>query len=429
MDGPDHETHRPPSEPNAATGSVVGGVVGETEGLARRMTALASLPLGELSPDELVELTDNLQHLHSAVTAVRTAAVAACDTAGVHRRDGLRSCSRWLANRHRLPGGWAAGTLAMGRTLARLPRVRHALARGDISEAHARALTRLWAPNIAEVFDRDLHLLLEAARTQSFKGFEEVLGRWLAFADPDRSDGRDRRARKQRAIYLSRVGGRVAMDLDADTLSGGIIEAALDHFERRLFDEDWKATRAEHGEDACYDQMPRTPAQRRLDAMVLALETAYNHDTAGRGDPLVNVVVDHTTLDREIRRFCGVEPDPGEVFNPGGRCHLADGTPISPAQALHLAFRGHMARVVFSGEGRIIDMGRRSRIFTGALREALIIADRTCRHPGCDLPATRCEADHIIPWSQGGTTSLDNGQMLCLWHHRLKHCTSPTRAG
>ena len=30
------------------------------------------------------------------------------------------------------------------------------------------------------------------------------------------------------------------------------------------------------------------------------------------------------------------------------------------------------------------------------------------------------EADHIKPWSDGGKTELDNGQMLCKHHNRVK---------
>ncbi|MBQ2812594.1 MAG: HNH endonuclease, partial [Clostridia bacterium] len=30
------------------------------------------------------------------------------------------------------------------------------------------------------------------------------------------------------------------------------------------------------------------------------------------------------------------------------------------------------------------------------------------------------QADHIIPWSKGGHTTLDNGQMLCRMHNLKK---------
>jgi len=33
---------------------------------------------------------------------------------------------------------------------------------------------------------------------------------------------------------------------------------------------------------------------------------------------------------------------------------------------------------------------------------------------------TRLQADHIMPWSRGGRTTLENGQMLCASHNRRK---------
>lgn len=30
------------------------------------------------------------------------------------------------------------------------------------------------------------------------------------------------------------------------------------------------------------------------------------------------------------------------------------------------------------------------------------------------------EADHVTAWSKGGATKIENGQMLCIHHNRLK---------
>ncbi|MEQ7124042.1 HNH endonuclease signature motif containing protein [Actinopolymorpha sp. B11F2] len=36
-------------------------------------------------------------------------------------------------------------------------------------------------------------------------------------------------------------------------------------------------------------------------------------------------------------------------------------------------------------------------------------------------PPSWCEAHHIIAWLQGGPTTVDNGVLLCGYHHRLIH--------
>lgn len=59
------------------------------------------------------------------------------------------------------------------------------------------------------------------------------------------------------------------------------------------------------------------------------------------------------------------------------------------------------------------------------LAELVRQRDRTCRHPGCHVPASNCEIDHVIPFnhrnpSRGGWTILTNLHCLCKYHHSLK---------
>jgi hypothetical protein len=70
-------------------------------------------------------------------------------------------------------------------------------------------------------------------------------------------------------------------------------------------------------------------------------------------------------------------------------------------------------------DGRVLDVGRRTRTISPALRRALSYRDRTCRFPGC---ATRvCDGHHVIHWADGGPTSLDNLLLLCRRHHTAVH--------
>jgi hypothetical protein len=46
--------------------------------------------------------------------------------------------------------------------------------------------------------------------------------------------------------------------------------------------------------------------------------------------------------------------------------------------------------------------------------------DLTCRFPGCDQPATRCDLDHTVPYGDGGPTHASNLKALCRHHHLLK---------
>ena len=60
------------------------------------------------------------------------------------------------------------------------------------------------------------------------------------------------------------------------------------------------------------------------------------------------------------------------------------------------------------------------------LREQVTLRDHTCVFPWCTRSARKTDADHVIPYAEGGTTSSDNIAPLCRRHHRLKTHTSWT---
>ena len=61
--------------------------------------------------------------------------------------------------------------------------------------------------------------------------------------------------------------------------------------------------------------------------------------------------------------------------------------------------------------GDLVAMDSRRRLFPAPLRRFIQIRDDTCRTPYCDAPIRH--HDHIVPWQDGGPTSLSNGAGLC----------------
>jgi hypothetical protein len=76
--------------------------------------------------------------------------------------------------------------------------------------------------------------------------------------------------------------------------------------------------------------------------------------------------------------------------------------------------------VVVDSAGVIVDVGRRQRLFTGVLREAVLLAAPRCVWPGCSRPVAQCQADHMLPHVDDGPTSAANGDPLCGCHNRFK---------
>ncbi|MCW4457320.1 HNH endonuclease signature motif containing protein [Microbacterium sp. MPKO10] len=100
-------------------------------------------------------------------------------------------------------------------------------------------------------------------------------------------------------------------------------------------------------------------------------------------------------------------------------------SPGTPA-ALPMSFvkqmrcNGNTRRVTIDQHGDVLNLGDTERFFTAKQRLALVARDgTTCAAVDCDIPAWLCEAHHIQGWDNGGPTNLDNGVLLCWFHHRL----------
>ncbi|MGH9288821.1 MAG: HNH endonuclease signature motif containing protein, partial [Acidimicrobiales bacterium] len=83
----------------------------------------------------------------------------------------------------------------------------------------------------------------------------------------------------------------------------------------------------------------------------------------------------------------------------------------------------HAAVLASLAGGRTAELfARDEALLVGhAVRRVLEALDRGCGHPsGCDAPIDRTQGDHIHPWSAGGTTTPDNGQLRCGYHNRWR---------
>jgi len=95
--------------------------------------------------------------------------------------------------------------------------------------------------------------------------------------------------------------------------------------------------------------------------------------------------------------------------------------PITADQARRIARDGTLRRLVCDPlTGALLDLGRTQYEPTTELAEFVLTRDVMCTAPGCRQPSRRCETDHAVPYSAGGTTSAANLSALCKHHHRAK---------
>src|SRR6267143_523251 len=96
--------------------------------------------------------------------------------------------------------------------------------------------------------------------------------------------------------------------------------------------------------------------------------------------------------------------------------------PISSKAVERLACDSSVTRILLGPDSTVIDVGRSKRTVSGPARRALDARDGHCRWPGgCDRPARWSAAHHVVHWSHGGSTDLDNLILLCHRHHWLVH--------
>jgi hypothetical protein len=95
--------------------------------------------------------------------------------------------------------------------------------------------------------------------------------------------------------------------------------------------------------------------------------------------------------------------------------------PVEPATLELLACNATVRAAVLAPNGALLDLGRAQRLASAAQKTALLARDGGCAIPGCVVPGDACDAHHVVWWSRGGPTDLDNLVLLCGRHHDEVH--------
>ncbi|KQV08133.1 HNH endonuclease signature motif containing protein [Leifsonia sp. Root112D2] len=97
--------------------------------------------------------------------------------------------------------------------------------------------------------------------------------------------------------------------------------------------------------------------------------------------------------------------------------------PVSMRTVRQLICAGGYRKVVFGENGEVLHLGRKERFFSGAQRRAIAARDGGCVIPGCTAPVQWAEVHHVVAWHAGGATDVENGVLLCWFHHHEIDCS------
>jgi len=277
--------------------------------------------------------------------------------------------------------------------LGSLPGVASALASGLITIEHVDSLLRATEATSADAVEQSGLVRKAASRPADL--FSRDVRDWTRAnqepADADEAQRRRRAGRKLR-IFESRSGMTI-LHGEFDPISGAQLRSLLEGEADRLY-------RADGGRDAAScgaAEGARTSEQRLADALVGML---LGSSSAGGGrQPVRSQMI--------------------VLVHPDGSAEIPGRGPVPPAELSRLACNSDFYGVLFSVDGVPLWHGRRVRLASDSQWRALIARDRGC--VVCGAAPSRCEAHHIVPWSQGGVTDLEAMALICSHHHHLVH--------
>jgi len=361
--------------------------------------------------DEIAELAAHLD----AATARLLDLIREFDARGGWG-NGFRSCAHWLSWRIGLELGAAREHVRVARALDSLPRLSQALARGELSYSKVRALTRVATPETEE-------RLLAVGRAGTAEHVELLVRGWRRMDGKAEAQEATRRHR-HRALHVYQdadgmvvIRGRLESEVGAVVIQA--LAAARNLLYRRRRAKDVPAgTRAVDvpagvsdvpAGTSVVDGSPEAPTmeQQQADALALVAEAALQHGiNPGAPGERYQVVVH---VDAQVLADADA---PGQSV-------LEGGARVPAGTSQRLACDASRVVMRLDADGRITEVGARTRTIPPALRRALQHRDKGCRFPGCGRPFG--EGHHLKHWAHGGPTTLSNLALLCRRHHRAVH--------
>jgi Domain of unknown function (DUF222) len=357
----------------------------------------------------------------------------------------MPSCAAWLSWKCQIAPGTAREHVRVARALPGLPLIRAEFAAARLSYAKVRALTRIAdADNEADL--ARMALPMTAGQLERFARAHRRV------TDADGARSRSRRQLRWGWVDDHEFSFRGQLPPEQAAVVLQALRAAMDDLEHPHDDQDdvpaetrGEALARQDQRDGTAWGQPQPPPRRKEDTESLAdaLVGICAGYLAGRASQADNPDAYHVIIHAGTAAIATVQ-EPADVpaetrkalatlaetlplltfpeSHPAwpGRSHIEDGDAISTATLQMISCNATISTMLHDVNGTILNVGRRTRKLSAALRRAVRERDRhRCRYPGCE--SRRVDAHHIRYWSNGGETRLGNLISLCKAHHHLVH--------
>ena len=347
---------------------------------------------------------EELHRLHSRFESFVTEATAAFEAGRSGRPTGPRRPRRGSP---RVVGSRVAAAkrrVRLGRALRHLPECAEAWREGAIGVDQAQAIASARRHRTESSMARDEAMLVAQASRDGLRGLLPGLAYWKQLADPDGADAAEEERKASRNVFLeSSFTGMWLGQMTLDPVSGSIVSGELNRLEHDLFEADCAEAKERLGRPARIDELARTSAQRRADALVEMATRSRTAPADGiRPAPLF-------TRLRRLRDAPRAHLRARERHGPPAHGpHALDG--LGLLRAGHLLAWATGSTSACGPASSPVGHGGPSSCATAS-----------APIPHCYEPAENCQVDHIETYAAGGLTTQENGRLLCGFHNRLRN--------
>jgi Domain of unknown function (DUF222)/HNH endonuclease len=341
---------------------------------------------------DLIARADRLHELIGRSMRELFALLVAIDRSRAWDDDGARDLVHWTQMRYGISAWKAHRWIDASYALEALPQTAHALETGELGADKVLELARFATP----ASEPSLLAWAETVSAGAIRRRAELEAR----RDPAASSDVDRERRCR--WWLTDEGRRMELLAELPAADGALVADAIERAAAELPEIP--------GEDRA-----ETVEARRADALV-ALCAGSRMSTGPHRASIRPRIVVHAPLDALV----AADDQAGSAELTGeGPIGLHGGVIDGPVLR-RLACDAEFQVLLEDAKGEPLRLGRAIREPTAALAKAVRARDRECRFPACGA-RRHTDVHHIVWWSRGGVTDVDNLVLLCSFHHRLVH--------
>ncbi len=390
--------------------------------VARSTAELADVPVvGELAAsagvvDDVVALA-RLRHVIDAEISRRVYAADNADAWSTTARSTLQDRAHW--------SGSAADAMAVAaRFVPDHPDLMSLWQRGRVSLDAVAAIARATRGLPHREVGQLVNALLPSLPTLSMRHLRIALARAVDLLRPEDGAEREQRDYDSRYLVFSDCHGNTLLQGQLPGVDGAALQAALTALAESLRVEGDSLTKGQRQADALMALVNRAAAHGDLPATTSGLPVAATitvgiseADRIASWSRRAGVSLRDAAAAGQRPAGLGEAPTSSATLGDAAvRFALCSGTwtGVIVDDRAHLA--GPIAAALATTATAPLAVGRRTRLATPAQRTALALRDGGCVI--CNRPPAECQTHHVVPWSAGGSTDLENLALLCWAHHR-----------